>query len=393
MATEVTMPKFGLSMEEGTIIKWVCSEGESVQKGQTLAEIESEKLTNTAEAPAEGVVRKILVAEGETSQCGQVICIIAGADEPIEGLIEEIKSTAPENTCEEVLAAYSMEEDSKGQQQSPITPRARKYADEKGIDYRAIEGTGIGGAITLKDLAAYRYKDNNLRTSGRGSVQPMTATQNTIAKAMIRSRETTAQSTLATEAKVKKLVEAYRELKPKYASEGIRLGYTAMLIMVVARVLEVHEEMRLQIVDEKYVRICSDIDIGVAVDVPNGLLVPVIREANKKNLPTICRELEDLVARARVGTLVESDIGNAVITITNLGMFDVTYFTPILNLPESVILGIGSIVEKPVREGVGVRFEDHVYLSLTHDHRILNGASCARFLQDVVKNLETISWR
>ena len=427
MVTRVEMPKFGLSMEEGTVASWLVQVGDAVEKGDALAEINSEKLTNTAEAPAAGVVRALVLAEDETAPCGALICILADtADEDVSEMLGGAGTTPGEEPpgapdVEGPVAPVSAPVCG----EIKITPRAKKRAEEQGLEYAHITGTGIGGAITISDLKHHGRPRTAQETApvptptpaapapvpaetvcpipaahepvyaaaGEGDeVVRMTPMQSTLCKSMYASLSTSAQTTLATEANVQNLVKVYRSIKDKYTAAGVKLSYTAMLIKSVAMALENHPIIRAQLVDEKHYKICGSIDIGVAVDIPNGLIVPVIRQANLKDLRTICMELADLTARAKAGTLSEGDLSGAVTTVTNLGMFGVTYFTPVLNAPESTILGVGSIVKKPVEREGGLFMESVMNLSLTHDHRISNGAPCARYLQEVVEGLQNFRW-
>ena len=213
-----------------------------------------------------------------------------------------------------------------------------------------------------------------------------------VCKGMYNSLQGTAQTTLATEVNVEKLTKVYKSLKGQYTAAGVKLSYTALLVKAVAMAIENHEGIRTQYVDDKHVKIVSKIDIGIAVDVPGGLIVPVIRDANLKDLRTICMDLADISERAKAGKLTANDMGGACTTITNLGMFDITYFTPVLNTPETTILGLGAIIEKPVIRDGGIFIEHVMNMSITHDHRVANGAPCARFLQEVNKNLQDFKW-
>ena len=431
MVTAVKMPKFGLSMEEGTVASWLVHEGDTVKKGDALAEINSEKLTNTAEAPADGIVRKIVLQEEDTAPCGALICVLAdAADEDISAVLSGSTADEADKQADEQAAVPAAAEPAAQIAAVPpagevkITPRAKKRAEELGLEYAHITGTGIDGAITIADLKRFGRPKSAApaadmhppvqvpsaaaplqEISSAPAVQPVYASvcegdqiikmspmQSTICKSMFASMSTSAQTTLATEANVQNLVNVYRAIKGKYTAAGIKLSYTAMIIKAVAMALENHPAVRAQMVDDKHFKICSQIDIGVAVDVPAGLIVPVIRQANLKDLRTICVELAELTDKAKAGRLEQTDLGGAVTTITNLGMFGVTYFTPVLNAPESTILGVGSIIRKPVEHDNGIFMESVMNLSLTHDHRVSNGAPCARYLQEVVSGLQNFQW-
>ncbi|KPI48861.1 hypothetical protein KW94_16245 [Clostridioides difficile] len=420
MITEVKMPKFGLSMEDGTIGTWLIEEGTIVNKGDELLEIETDKITNTVEATEDGVLRKILFEEGEVVNCGEIICIIADANEDISGLNPTVKTNIEKeedtSSLEQIIEVKNLEIEKR------ITPRAKKIAEEKGIDYSNIEGTGIHGAITIDDLKNFMNKNleekvietnqsevvekgvrqdatsipqiKSAKTTIRENdvVTKMTQMQNIIAKKMHESLLTTAQTTIATELEITNLTKVYKSLKEKYKNAGIKLSYTALIIKAVAQALENHPKLRTQVFDENHFKINDEINVGVAVDIPNGLVVPVIKNANLKDLRTICIELSDLSEKAKNNQLNQDEMSNGTITITNLGMFGITYFTPVLNTPESAILGIGSIIEKVLVKEGAFYAGSVMNMSLTHDHRVVDGAPGARFLQEVTQNLLDFRW-
>lgn len=420
MITEVKMPKFGLSMEDGTIGTWLIEEGTIVNKGDELLEIETDKITNTVEATEDGVLRKILFEEGEVVNCGEIICIIADANEDISGLNPTVKTNIEKE--EDTPSLELITEVKNLEIEKRITPRAKKIAEEKGIDYSNIEGTGIHGAITIDDLKNFMNKNleekvietnqsevvekgvrqdatsipqiKSAKTTIRENdvVTKMTQMQNIIAKKMHESLLTTAQTTIATELEITNLTKVYKSLKEKYKNAGIKLSYTALIIKAVAQALENHPKLRTQVFDENHFKINDEINVGVAVDIPNGLVVPVIKNANLKDLRTICIELSDLSEKAKNNQLNQDEMSNGTITITNLGMFGITYFTPVLNTPESAILGIGSIIEKVLVKEGAFYAGSVMNMSLTHDHRVVDGAPGARFLQEVTQNLLDFRW-
>lgn len=428
MVTKVIMPKFGLSMETGIIGSWMAEEGAAVTKGSALAEITTDKISNTCEAPADGILRKILLPEGEEAACGETIAIIADtAEEDISaecgGTVEASDVSAASEVQKADTAPAANETVAKTDVK--ITPRAKKVAEEQGLQYTHIEGTGLLGAITISDLkkhgipkttanlaektavavqetvkpaavsvsyAAPKAAYDTRPCEGEDVIVKMSPMETAIAKAMQNSLQTTAQTTIATEAEITNLVKVYKQLKGKYANAGVKLSYTAMLIKAVAMALENHKALRSTMADENHIKISSRIHIGVAVDVPSGLIVPVIRDANMKDLRTICLELLDLTERAKSNKLNADELGGATITITNLGMFGITYFTPVLNTPESAILGVGAIIEKLMVKDGSFYPASVMNFSLTHDHRVINGAPAARFLKEVTTSLQDFKW-
>ncbi len=445
MVTKVIMPKFGLSMETGVLGSWLVEEGDSVTKGSALAEITTDKITNTCEAPKDGILRKILLPEGEEAACGEAIAVLADtADEDISAECggSQSEGGAFADSAEQAAAASPVPEKA-APADIKITPRAKKVAEEQGIEYSHIQGTGLLGAITISDLKKHGIPRKDIAGAASVSAAPASASvpasasglasasapasasgpstasapaaapkavfdtrpcegedvivkmstmETAIAKAMQNSLQTTAQATIATEAEITELVRVYKQLKGKYTNAGVKLSYTAMLIKAVAMALENHKALRSTMADENHIKISSRIHIGVAVDIPGGLIVPVIRDANMKDLRTICLELSDLTQRAKDNKLTSDQLGGATITITNLGMFGITYFTPVLNVPESAILGVGAIIEKLMVKDGGFYPASVMNFSLTHDHRIVNGAPAARFLKEVTASLQDFKW-
>ena len=445
MVTKVIMPKFGLSMETGVLGSWLVEEGASVTKGSALAEITTDKITNTCEAPKDGILRKILLPEGEEAACGEAIAVLADtADEDISAECGggQSEGGAFADSAEQAAAASPVPEKA-APADIKITPRAKKVAEEQGLEYSHIQGTGLLGAITISDLKKHGIPRKDPASAASVSAAPSSASvpasasglasasapasasgpstasapaaapkavfdtrpcegedvivkmstmETAIAKAMQNSLQTTAQATIATEAEITELVRVYKQLKGKYTNAGVKLSYTAMLIKAVAMALENHKALRSTMADENHIKISSRIHIGVAVDIPGGLIVPVIRDANMKDLRTICLELSDLTQRAKDNKLTSDQLGGATITITNLGMFGITYFTPVLNVPESAILGVGAIIEKLMVKDGGFYPASVMNFSLTHDHRIVNGAPAARFLKEVTASLQDFKW-
>ena len=443
MVTKVIMPKFGLSMETGVLGSWLVEEGASVTKGSALAEITTDKITNTCESPKDGILRRILLPEGEEAACGETIAILADtADEDISAECEGGQGDSGASADSGEQAAETAPAPAKANAADiKITPRAKKVAEEQGLEYSHIEGTGLLGAITISDLKKHGIPRKDLAGAapagssaaaassaavsdagvaaaasaapaaaaaariaapkaaydtrpceGEDVIVKMSSMETTIAKAMQNSLLTTAQATIATEAEITELVKVYKQLKGKYTNAGVKLSYTAMLIKAVAMALENHKALRSTMADENHIKISSRIHIGVAVDIPGGLIVPVIRDANMKDLRTICLELSDLTQRAKDNKLTSDQLGGATITITNLGMFGITYFTPVLNVPESAILGVGAIIEKLMVKDGGFYPASVMNFSLTHDHRIVNGAPAARFLKEVTASLQDFKW-
>ncbi len=398
MATIERMPKFGLSMEEGILSEWLVPIGGVVTRGTAIAVIEAEKLTNDAVASIDGVMLKYCLSPGDTATCGEPLCIIgevgenpdADADSPtrVSGVNDLVVNSTPGDV-------QTVEQDAVQPHMQPkvavtnaaLTPRARLVAEKLRLSCSPIQGTGLLGMITVADIKAHGKPASEPR------LIPMTGIQRTTAAAMKSSLENSAQTTVCIESGFAPLVKAYQSLKPVYAANGMKLSYTAMILYAVSRALADREDIRMQYYDEKSFLLPDEIHIGVAIDTERGLVVPVIRHADQKSLETICADLSDVSARARSGKLTQNDMGSAVTTVSNLAMAGATSFTPILNPPQSTILGVCKLRDIPVVRDGGIFVEPTMNLCLTYDHRVLNGAPACRYLQTIIDILNGNDWR
>lgn len=424
MLIEITMPKFGLSMEEGTIDEWKVELGQKVAKGDVLAEVSTDKITNSVLSPEDGYMRKHIAAEGDTILCGELIGLMTEtAEEELQvkdasSSVVQTEEKSATVAATDVAAPQTATVGSENQ----ISPRAKKIAEERGLSYAHIVGTGRLGMITVDDLKKHGKPLAEVATSAAPVqafsvpapavtpiARPVTAPtlapadtalvrkfstiEKTTARAMHDSLLGSAQTTIATDGDMTNLVRLYRELKGKYAQAGVKLTYTALIVKAVAMALESHPKLRASLVDEDHVQISNRISIGVAVDLPDdNLVVPVIRDANLMDLRSIAIKLADLVERARNNALQYDELGDATLTISNMGTMGITYFTPVLNPPEGALLGIGALRDQIVVDQGSMRIAPVMYLSLTHDHRIINGGPAARFLKEVVESLQDFGW-
>ena len=430
MATIEIMPKFGLSMEEGVVSEWLVPIGGAVKRGDPIAVIEAEKLTNDAVASVDGVMLKYFLEPGDAVSCGDPICAIGKAGEVIDDTpsgdeakaepaappmtiapaVEVVASVTPRAkivmqqqginastvcgtgqsgkiTIDDVRTAINAPEPLASEGPISITPRAKMLAEKLHLSYTHIRGTGLLGMITVADV----------KTHGKPATQvkivPMNSVQRATAIAMKKSLDNTAQTTVSIESGFGPLVSAYKRLKPTYAAEGVKLSYTAMIVYAVSRALATREDIRMQYYDEKNFVLPQGVHVGVAIDTERGLIVPAVRNADRKTLSELCRDVLDLAARAKSGRLAESDFGDSATTVTNLAMAGATSFTPILNPPESTILGVCKLRDMPVAKDGGVFIEPVMNLCLTYDHRVINGAPACRYLHSVVDILNETDWR
>jgi pyruvate dehydrogenase E2 component (dihydrolipoamide acetyltransferase) len=452
MATEVIMPKLGQTMEEGTIVEWLKDEGEEVQRGEALFTVESDKATLEAESPARGYLRRILVPAGETVPVLTTVGIIARTlEEDISASGEgpaaaaaTQESAAPVDVAE--AAAVQQEEDARPAREGRVfaSPRARMRARENEVELRLIEGTGPNGRIVERDIYAFLEEQPRatpmarkvaaelgvdlrvVSATGAGgrivradvetaavpalaaeaapmprpapvvtlpaaevvSTEPLKGLRGIIAERMAASAQATARVTLFTEVDATAFVEARTRLKAAVTEEwGFAPGYNDLLGLMVARALREHAYMNARLSGDEIQRL-GHVNVGMAVDTERGLLVPVIRDADQLGLRAFGQQFRDMVGRARERRSLPDDLSGGTFTITNLGMFDVDLFTPIINLPEAAILGVGRIQPKPVvREGQVV-VAQMMTLSLAFDHRLVDGAPAARFLQRIKQLIE-----
>jgi pyruvate dehydrogenase E2 component (dihydrolipoamide acetyltransferase) len=379
LVTRVVMPKLSLTMKEGTVVQWFKREGDHVKKGEPIVEVLSEKVTYDVEAPVSGVLRKILAEEGVDVPVAGTLGIIAEPDEPLPEIEEAIAvAAAPPERIEEAAALPEKEIVEKVRERIPASPAAKRLAREHGIDLARVKGSGSGGRIVEADVRRYLEEKAVLKPRVQ-EVIPLRGIRKTTAERVSLSARTAPHSTITMEVDMSKAVKLHEETGT---------SYTDILVKAVAKALEEHPSLN-STLEREQIKIYEDINIGVAVATEKGLVVPVIRNANKKSLAQIAAVLKELVEKAREGKLTREDLTGGTFTITNLGMYGVEVFIPIINPPEAAILGVGRVSEKPVMVNKELKVKPVMYLSLSFDHRIIDGAPAAKFLQRVKQILES----
>jgi pyruvate dehydrogenase E2 component (dihydrolipoamide acetyltransferase) len=376
MPIEVVMPKFGLTMQEGTIQQWFKAEGETIEAGQPLFEVETEKVLYEVEAPASGTVAKLLYPLEAKVPCANVVAVIAVPGEDVAAVAVEYATKTPSVTAQTAPASAPAAQPISVAATGTVaaTPAARKLAKERGIDLTTVTGTGPGGRITREDVEAAAAAPA-LRGTGLHGMRK------SIAERMFKSLQSTAQLTITSEVDVTPLVARREQLKTQF-----NLTYTDMLIEAVAGALVAHPRLRAT-VEGDVIQQHDDVNVAIAVALDEGLIVPVIRHADQKSLQQIAEESRALAEKARAGRLDVDDVSDGIFTITNLGMYGIDAFTPIINQPQVAILGVGRIVQKPAVQDGRIAVRSLMVLSLTFDHRIVDGAPAAAFLQDVAARL------
>ena len=395
MITRVEMQKLSWTMEEGKIVRWLRQEGDKINKGDEILEVETEKVNVALEAPGSGVLRKKLRPDGETVPVGSLIGIIADADENIESVLSQVIIESPQKETQPTFQVSPMGIPQTAlPQPSPTaelvaSPRARRLAREKGVDLSRVKGSGPGGRIVEEDILrlAQQKTEPTLPFKVLKAI-PISGQRKAIADRMLTSLQTRAQITITTEVdmtEVKKLRERVNEQK-----ENLPMGvaYTDLLIRALALTLKDHRIFNALMIQDE-VKVIEEINIGLAVAIDDGLVVPVVKNADKLSVQEIARKTSELVERARSCHLSVSDVSEGTFTITNLGMFEVDVNTAIINPPQCAILAVGRVIEKPVVLEGRITPRHMMTLGLTFDHRVTDGVPAAKFLQALKVRLES----
>jgi len=360
LVTKVMMPRLSLTMTEGTVVQWFKKEGERVEKGEPVVEVLSDKVTYEVEAPASGVVLKILAEEGVDVPVAETLAIITAPDEELPEV--EVVAEAPVERVEERILA---------------SPAAKRLAREYDVNLARVTGTGPEGRIVEEDVK--RFVEGAKVAPRVREVVPLTGIRKTAAERVSLSARTAPHSTITMEVDMSNTAK----LREKF-----KVSYTDILIKAVAKALTDHPVMNSTLKKDQ-IKIFEDVNIGVAVGTEKGLVVPVIRNADKKEVEEISSTLKKLVEKAREGKLTRKEMSGGTFTITNLGMFGVDVFTPIINPPETAILGVGRVVEKAVVVDKEIVVKPVMQLSLSFDHRVVDGVPAAYFLQKTKQILES----
>ena len=405
MITKVILPKLGLVMKEGLVVGWHAEEGQEVGAGKLLLEIESDKVTTEIEASASGVLRKIIVVAEEIVPCGTVVGIIAdSASEEIPDLERIVaESRAVVMTRAEWEEKQTLKEVPKEARSSPpeakvrISPAARKLARARGIDPAQIEGTGPGGRIVREDVvraaqAGSKQAAAALDGERPGESIPVTRMRRSIADNMARSARAVARVVLFAEVDMTRAVDYRNQNRESFQREiDADLSYNALLVKATASAMREDPVLNVSFQDD-VIREHGEIHIGLAVALDEGLITVSIKQADQKDLRRIAKETATLIEKAQGGGLQVDDVTGNSITISSLGGFEIDSFTPIVNLPEAAILGVGSVVERPVVKSGKIEVAPIMKLSLSFDHRVVDGAPAARFLQLLKRKLETLGF-
>ncbi|RAS72681.1 dihydrolipoamide acetyltransferase family protein [Priestia endophytica] len=395
MAVEVVMPKLGMAMKEGIISSWNKKVGDKVTKGEPVASINSEKIEMEVEAPSDGVLLDIKVEEEEGVPPGTVICYIGEPNEQIaQKKDKETKRLSLSSSKEEVAATVAVEERPIKKNRLKISPVAKKIALASGLDIDTIQGSGPGGRITKddveKELKKQGEKEDENREEARGEQTkiPLAGMRKVIAERMQSSLLNSAQLTITMKADVTNLVKLREEAKQSFEKRGEeKLSLNDFIVRATVLALGKHREMNSSY-DEDGIIYHEGVHVGIAVAIKDGLLVPVVRNAEKLSLVETATTIRKLSSSVRRGEMDGIEMTGSTFTVTNLGTYGVEFFTPILNPPETGILGVGAIEQVPMYKGAELQKCSMLPLSLTFDHRVVDGAPAAEFLQTIRGYLE-----
>ena len=438
MAYEILLPQWGMEMQDGTIVKWLKKEGDPIQEGEPLVEVETAKLETEMESVASGVVAHILVPEGATVPIRTVLAIVAAPGEVVPRPATGRPAAAvPAAGTRPVAAPAAAPAQPRGGVAAQVVPAARRLAQEHGIDLSQVNGSGARGRIMIEDVekaiaataagappaapvgvpaqvvpAARRLAQEHgidlARVQGTGpdgrvlledveraiaapagQVVPIRGMRQTIATRMLGSLQSMAQVTLTTEADVTDAMRLREGLARQWAEGGF--SPLVLVIKATARALKEHPRMNATQYEDR-IELASTVNVGVAVALEEGLMVPTIRDTDRKSLAEIARESRDLAIRTREGRASVDEVTGGTFTVTNLGAYDIDAFTPIINPPQLGILGVGRSVEKPAVHNGEITKRSMMFLSLTFDHRVIDGAPAADFLKTVKAHLEDPWW-
>ncbi len=420
MITKVHMEALSPTMEEGQLVQWLKSEGDEIANGDVLAEIETDKATMELVARGEGVLRKIFLGEGGTAEVGAVIGVIAGADEDISDVegtsgggggaaaaAEEApaeaaapkeeqpaaeKPAAAEAAPEPAPAASSGSDDGRVK----ASPLARRLAEEAGIELSRISGSGPGGRVVKRDVE--KAKEEGVSTPSRSAPAwtpdeaeyedvPISQMRKAIAKRLVQSIGPIPTFYLTIDVDMGRAIEARASMNASLKDEGVKISFNDIVLKATAAALRQHPNCNAQWQDD-HIRRYNAVHLGVAVAIDDGLITPIVRNAHRKGLVQIGEEVKEMAGRAREKKLKPEEYTGATFSVSNLGMFGIHEFTAIINPPEAGILAVGGIEETPVVVDGEVVVRPRMRVTMSCDHRVIDGAQGSRFLQTLKTMLE-----
>lgn len=419
MATKVHMEALSPTMEEGQVVKWLKSEGDDVSNGEIIAEIETDKATMELVARGDGILRKILLGEGATAEVGAVIAVIGEADEDIDDLVPaDAPDAAPAAEEAEPEAAAEGAEPEAPSDASPgqaedaapapaqvtpsgrvkASPLARRLAEEEGIPIEAVSGSGPGGRIVKRDVeeaaksgvaaAPAAGRPTSPAATGPEYVDvPLSQIRKTIAKRLVESIGPIPHFFLTVDVDMTRVVDARKRLNASLEKQGVRISFNDIVLKATATALAKHPSCNAHWGGD-HIRKFNQVHLGVAVAIEDGLITPVVRDAHLKGIVEISQEVREKAGRAREKKLKPEEYTGSTFSVSNLGMFGIESFTGVINPPEAGILAVGGLEEKAVVENGQVVVRPRMKMTMSCDHRVIDGALGAEFLKTLVGILE-----
>ena len=437
MPIEITMPRLSDTMETGTVIKWNVKEGDAVSTGDVLADIETDKATMELESYDDGVVAKILIAEGQAVDVGAAIMVLAEEDEDVATAANSAAGASSTPTVQQSAASSSASDStsssataiaeppaappagangaaaSNGADRVIASPLARKIAQEQGVDLATVHGTGPSGRITKRDVesaapsaaapqpaATHSSRVESLTTaipavSLEHKIIELSNMRRTIAKVLVESKQTVPHYQVTVSARMDALGSLRKQLNEQLSTQGVKLSVNDFLVRACALAMHEHPFINSRWIehnDAPAIEILPDVNVGVAVALPTekggGLVVATLRHADHMGLRLISNQTKELAQKARTRGLSVEEMSDSTFTISNLGMFGVEHFTAIINPPNACILAVGAAMKKPVVEGDAIVVGSVMEMTISSDHRIVDGAMAAAYLNSVKDMLE-----
>lgn len=401
MATKVLMEALSPTMEEGRVVEWLKAEGEAVKAGEVLAEVETDKAVMELQARADGVLRKILAPAGSTVPVGGLVAVIAQPDEDISALLEQGRPRAQvKGTAAAPAPARAAPEEASVAPATPpgvpaertdrvkASPLARRLARERGLDLALVSGSGPGGRIVKRDLERIEAAPATMPSVAAAAAYrdvPLTQMRKTIARRLVESLGPIPHFFLTVEVDMERAWDAREALNA--LGEEPRISINDILLKVVATALTRHPECNAWWQGD-HIRYFNEVHLGMAVAIEDGLITPVLRNAHRKSLREIALEARDLAERARARKLKPEEYTGSTFSVSNLGMLGIDEFTAVINPPEAGIIAVGAITQQPVVHDGSVVVRRRMRLTMSCDHRVIDGATGARFLQTVRRMLE-----
>jgi pyruvate dehydrogenase E2 component (dihydrolipoyllysine-residue acetyltransferase) len=415
---EVPMPKLSMTMEEGELISWVKQEGDQVRAGDVIAEVNSDKVEMEVESPADGTLVRLTATEGEVVPVGAPIATLeTEAEDLLGGILDTpgAAGTAAEAEAAPAAGGGAPAPAATGQAEAapspptgttPVVPAARRRAGELGVDLAAVTGSGPNGLVRVGDVEAAAAPAGAVDSREHAvprSVQaapavaagddveevPLSSMRRVVARRLVESMQSTPHFYLTTNVDAEALLEFRAELNQQLAGRGddLKVSVNDLIVKACAVLLRANPELNVSFGGDKLL-VHRRVHVGIAVAVDGGLLVPVVRDADTKSLTRVAKEAGELIGRARAGKLAGDDVGGGTFTVSNLGMFGIEQFTAVINPPEAAILAVGAALPEPVATEDGVAVHRRMRLTLSIDHRALDGATGAGFLAQLKDVLE-----